>query len=62
MMEQMKSKMGHIKAAWNVDVMNNLVKAIEAKDPYTAGHVWRVSIYKADRLSVGVGKGADRLD
>jgi HD-GYP domain-containing protein (c-di-GMP phosphodiesterase class II) len=27
----------------NLEVMNTLIKAIEAKDPYTAGHVWRVS-------------------
>jgi HD-GYP domain-containing protein (c-di-GMP phosphodiesterase class II) len=29
----------------NVDVVKTLVKAIEAKDLYTAGHVWRVSQY-----------------
>lgn len=29
----------------NLEVMNALIKAIEAKDPYTAGHVWRVSQY-----------------
>lgn len=29
----------------NLEVMNTLIKAIEAKDPYTAGHVWRVSQY-----------------
>lgn len=28
-----------------LEVMNTLIKAIEAKDPYTAGHVWRVSQY-----------------
>jgi HD-GYP domain-containing protein (c-di-GMP phosphodiesterase class II) len=37
----------------NVDVVKTLVKAIEAKDLYTAGHVWRVSQYTrliAERL------------
>jgi putative nucleotidyltransferase with HDIG domain len=37
----------------NLDVMKTLVKAIEAKDLYTAGHVWRVSQYAkaiAERL------------
>jgi HD-GYP domain-containing protein (c-di-GMP phosphodiesterase class II) len=37
----------------NIDVVKTLVKAIEAKDLYTAGHVWRVSQYTrliAERL------------
>jgi HD-GYP domain-containing protein (c-di-GMP phosphodiesterase class II) len=29
----------------HLEVMNTLIKAVEAKDPYTAGHVWRVSQY-----------------
>ncbi|MEX2415846.1 MAG: HD-GYP domain-containing protein [Paenibacillaceae bacterium] len=29
----------------HLDIMNTLVKVVEAKDPYTAGHVWRVSQY-----------------
>ncbi len=38
----------------NLEIMNTLVKAIEAKDPYTAGHVWRVSQY-AKRIGKRLG-------
>lgn len=40
--------------------MNTLVKAIEAKDPYTAGHVWRVSQY-AQRIGRRLGWKQTRI-
>jgi HD-GYP domain-containing protein (c-di-GMP phosphodiesterase class II) len=45
-METIQSKsMGLADTQISLEVMNTLLKAIEAKDPYTAGHVWRVSQY-----------------
>lgn len=44
----------------NLDVMNTLVKAIEAKDPYTGGHVWRVSQY-AKRIAEKLGWEKERI-
>ncbi len=44
---------------FSLEVINTLVRAIEAKDPYTAGHVWRVSQYTkmiAKRLGWDVKK------
>jgi HD-GYP domain-containing protein (c-di-GMP phosphodiesterase class II) len=44
----------------NLEVMNTLIKAIEAKDPYTAGHVWRVSQY-AKRIAGKLGWEKQRI-
>ncbi|MFD2673260.1 HD domain-containing phosphohydrolase [Marinicrinis sediminis] len=43
-----------------LELMNTLVKVVEAKDPYTAGHVWRVSQY-AKQMAEKLGWGTKQI-